>query len=268
MRVLMRDAPSDGRGGAKQTAQNLQRLRAAHGKKAVKKKPLTLEDKFFQAGMFSEASRRRFRLQQILFPIVLAGAFAALLWYVAGPVMAIVGLVLGLFTGKQMPMSILDRKIAARGDEIMFYLPLVLEQIVIGVSSSLDVGPCIQRVVEMANERDSHNAVTELLRHAQMLMKSGIPMTDALVDIGTATGHTELKHAFMALGQVAKHGGEITRQLQELADAVANQREAKVEAKIKRLELEATGPVGLVFLGFLIVLMSGIGVQLMKAFKY
>ena len=75
-----------------------------------------------------------------------------------------------------------------------------------------------------------------------------------------------VKHAFMALSQVAKHGGEITRQLQELADAVGNQRETKIEAKIKKLELEATAPVALVFLGFLVILLIGFGVQIKNAF--
>ena len=70
----------------------------------------------------------------------------------------------------------------------------------------------------------------------------------------------------MSLAQVAKHGGEITRQLQELADAVAGQRETKIEAKIKRLELEATGPVALVFLGFIGIVLIGFGLQLGKVF--
>jgi type II secretory pathway component PulF len=70
----------------------------------------------------------------------------------------------------------------------------------------------------------------------------------------------------LALAQVAKHGGEITRQLNELADAVANQRATKIEAKIKKLEIAATGPVALVFLGFLIILLIGFGSQMKDAF--
>jgi hypothetical protein len=42
-------------------------------------------------------------------------------------------------------------------------LPLVIEQISIGVSSALDIGPCVTYVVEMADERGTHNAITELL---------------------------------------------------------------------------------------------------------
>ena len=250
-------------GGAKDNDVSLAEFR--NRKKSSGKKGVTLEEKFFRAGMFSVEERRDFHRMRVILPVVGAalglfgGTYLGGQWLVIAPVF-------GGLLGYQAPFSILDRKIAARNDDIMFYLPLVIEQIVIGVSSSLDVGPCLQRVVSMADERDSHNSVTELIRHAQMFMKSGASMEEALTEVGRLSGHTELKHSFMSLAQVAKHGGEITRQLQELADAVASQRETRIEAKIKKLELEATGPVGLVFVGFLVILLIGFGFQVMKAF--
>jgi hypothetical protein len=69
----------------------------------------------------------------------------------------------------------------------------------------------------------------------------------------------------MYLAQVAKHGGEITRQLQELAESVAGQRQAYIEGRIKQLELKATGPVALVFVGFIIIIMTGFGLKLGSA---
>ena len=50
----------------------------------------------------------------------------------------------------------------------------------------------------------------------------------------------------------------------ELADSVNTQRETKVEALIKQLELKATGPVALVFLGFIIIILIGFGIQIKK----
>ncbi len=241
------------------------RAKAQAKKKAKKKDPVTLAERFFHAGIFSDQERKQFQQLRMLAPIVLP--------VVMGLVIATVNLqyalyaaVLGLLLGLQLPFSILDRRIKQRAEDILFFLPLVVEQIVIGVSSSLDVGPCLQRVVQMADERDSHNPVTEMLRHAQTYAKSGTSMSDALMDVGRLSGNTELKHTFMSLSQVSKHGGEITRQLQELADAVAGQRETKIEAKIKRLELEATGPVGLVFMGFMLIFTVGFIIQLMEAF--
>ena len=231
----------------------------------VHKQEVTLEEKFFRAGIFSTADKREFNRLRIIVPIVtvIAGAFGGAQ---AGGTYGILGMVMGLLGGLQLPFTILDRRIKGRDEEIMYFLPLVIEQIAIGVSSSLDIGPCIQRVVQMADERDTHNVVTELLQHAQYHVRSGASLEDALTEVGKRTGHNELKHAFMSLSQVAKHGGEITRQLQELADAVSGQRESRIEGKIKKLELEATFPVTLVFCGFLLILLIGFFVQIQGAF--
>lgn len=247
------------------SGKEFERLKQETKKSLKKKAKPTLEEKFFHAGIFSDKDKRDFQRLRLLVPFVTVPVFG----FVAGSVgfdYAIIGVVMGVLVGIQLPYTILDRKIKFRSEDILFYLPLVIEQISIGVSSSLDIGPCLQRVVSMADERDSHNVVTELLRHAQYYVKSGVSLEDSLMEVGRLSGHTELKHAFMSLSQVAKHGGEITRQLQELADAVAAQRETKIEAKIKKLELEATGPVALVFCGFLVILLIGFGIQIKGAF--
>ncbi len=248
-----------------ETGEEYEKLKSATRRGAKKKKvKLTLDEKFFQAGMVSPDSKREFYRMRILFPCF-AAPIGAFLGAKAGVELGLLGGVFGLLMGFQLPFSILDRRIKNRHEDIMYYLPLVIEQIAIGVSSSLDIGPCLARVVQMADERDTHNAVTELVRHAQFHVKSGVSMEQALTEIGKQSGQNELKHAFMSLSQVAKHGGEITRQLQELADAVASQRETKIEAKIKKLELEATGPVALVFLGFMVILLIGFGLQITGA---
>jgi hypothetical protein len=87
----------------------------------------------------------------------------------------------------------------------------------------------LSRIVQMADERKSHNAVTQLLKYSQFYVKSGVGLEDSLKEIGRASGHSELKHVLLALSQVAKFGGEISKQLQDLADAVGAQREAKIE---------------------------------------
>ena len=207
-----------------------------------------------------------FHKLKLIGPIALSLVLGLAGLLLADATYGLTGFVLGLLMGAQLPKSYLDRKVKRRNEDIMFYLPLVIEQIVIGVSSSLDTGPCIQRVVSMADERNSHNPVTELLRHAQQFAKSGVSFEESMTEVGTLSGHPELKHAFKSLAQVAKYGGEISKQLQELADSVSSQRETMIEGKIKRLELEATGPVGLVFFGFMIIFLSGLGAQVMKAF--
>lgn len=236
-------------------------------RRQVRRRPKsTLEERFFQAGIYTDADKREFYRLRLLAPAFTVPICTYLAYTFAGVEIGLLGLVMGVLIGLQIPYSVLDRKVQARDEEIMFFLPLVIEQIAIGVSSSLDIGPCIQYVIKMADERESHNVVTELLRHAHQFVRAGASLEQAMVDVGRLSGHVELKHTFMALAQVAKHGGEISKQLQELADAVASQRETRIEAKIKSLELVATGPVALVFCGFMVILLMGFFMQVVKVF--
>lgn len=250
------------------TGKEFEKIKEQTRKNLKRKKKVTLPEKFFRAGIFSDRDKRNFELLKKTSPVIgcVVGILAISAFSTGVELMLMSG-VMGLLFGAQLPWSILDRRIRARDEEIMFFLPLVIEQVSIGVSSSLDIGPCLHRIVQMADERDTHNAVTELMRHSEFYMRQGVSLEESLTEVGKLSGHTELKHAFMSLAQVAKHGGEVTRQLQELADAVASQRETRIEAKIKKLELEATGPVALVFFGFLIILLSSFGLQVMIAFN-
>lgn len=257
---------ASGRNLSEKDFENLSKIKEEASQRVKGKKQLTLDEKLFQAGIFTPKAKQDFQRLRVLVPFFTAPILAIPVWIYMDPVMGMLGLLLGALVGFQLPYSLLDRKIKNRWEEILYFLPLVIEQMVIGVSSSLDIGPCLQKIVQMADERDSHNVVTELLRYALYYIKSGVSFEDAMVEVGKAAGQTELKHAFLFLAQVAKHGGEITRQLQELAEAVTRQREGYIEEKIKKLELVATAPVTMVFFGFIIILMSGFGMQLLTAF--
>ncbi len=255
------------RKGAELSDEDIDQFKKDSKKKIKRKQAFTQEELFFHAGMFSDKEKRDFARLKIICPVVCAALLAGVTAYLGlgADMLGLTG-IMGVLVGLQLPKSILNSRVNYRGEEILYYLPLVIEQISIGVSSSLDIGPCLEKVTSMADERDSHNVVTELIKIAHFYVKSGASLEHALTEVGKLSGNSELKHAFMALSQVAKHGGEISRQLQELADAVSTQRETKIEAKIKQLELKATAPVAIVFAGFLIILLIGFGLKLMTAF--
>ena len=173
---------------------------------------------------------------------------------------------LGVILGVYIPIVVLRKWVERHHEELSYHLPLLIEQIAIGVSSSLDIGPCLTQVVDMADERNSHSAATRMLKYALFYVKSGVSLEEALVEIGKSSRHPDFKHALLALSQVAKFGGEISKQLQDLAEAASSQREAKVEARIRKLELKASGPVALVFVGYMALLGLGIAAQAMKDF--
>lgn len=246
--------------GEHHEAENIARSRI----RARSTKEPSIEEKLFMAGRLAEEERRDFHQKRLLAPIVLGVAGFGLGTFGGGLNMIALGGVLGVLAGLYIPLKLVDSWVKQQHEEISYYLPLVIEQISIGVSSSLDIGPCLSQIVQMADERKSHNAVTELLKYAQFYIKSGVGLEEALTEIGRTSGHAELKHVFLALSQVAKFGGEITKQLQDLADAVGSQREAKIEARIRQLELKATGPVAVVFVGYMAIIFLGIGAQVLS----
>ncbi|MEY4669256.1 MAG: hypothetical protein RL518_1955 [Pseudomonadota bacterium] len=265
--IVRKSDDSDDFSDGSQSAEDEILSRLAARKSASKRPSLTLEERMFQAGLFSEEQRRDFRRLQVVMPS--AGGLLGAAWGSTSgdPMNIILFAVIGGMLGAYIPLKRLDKWTKYRQEEITFYLPLVIEQISIGVSSSLDIGPCLARVVQMADERDTHNPVTELLRFAQAYIKSGVSLQDALNEVGRQSGSNEVKHSFKALAQVARYGGEISKQLQDLSESVSSERETKIEEKIKKLELAATGPVAMVFGGFLFILLVGFGRTLLRAME-
>jgi Flp pilus assembly protein TadB len=225
-----------------------------------------LRVQLFRAGLFSVESHRYYRLLRTALPLGLALVSSLTLLFLS-PSLSLLVISLSVCIGLQVPRSYLRRRAEQRDEEILFYLPLVIEQLVLGVSSSLDVGPCMKWIVEIADERDSHNAVTELIAIAQRYMRLGVSVEESLSEVARLSGHTELKHVFTSLAYVVKHGGEVTKQLQELANAVASQREVKIEGIIKTLEVKATGPVGVIFASFMGLFLTSLGLQALHALK-
>lgn len=252
----------------REQARTVEEIKRRTGTSKGKHRQDDLNTRLFKAGVYSAVARQRFNTTRIVLPIVLAPLFFGTLLGATGNFMFAVAVgLLGVFIGFAGPLSWVDRRIRLRQEDIMYFLPLVIEQVSIGVSSSLDIGPCIQQIVDMADERDSHNPVTEMFVHVQKLIRSGLNLEDSLFEVGEATGMTEVKHAFMFLAQCAKHGGEVSKQLQELADATTVQRQVQVEGRIASLPVKATGPLTMVFAGFFLILLAGLFVRMVDAFK-
>lgn len=216
-------------------------------------------DRFFKAGIYSEEHRKKVHARLLAARIGLPVAFigGGLFMGLSIPLLVCTGCI-GMFVGVMYAGNYLDRAIKRRYEETMYHLPLVIEQIAIGVSSSLDIGPCIGMVTSTATERGTHNTVTEMLVHVEKLLRSGMNLEDALIEVGTASGFKEIKHAFNFLGSCAKHGGEISKQLQELADSVMMQRQLQIEEIIHKLPVKASGPLFLVFAGFMAVIFTAV----------
>lgn len=233
-----------------------------------KKQKEDLAQKLFRAGLFAPDERKKFvRKRVITFFCAIVGCPFGFWTIFASLPMFFIGVAFGALVGYTLPLTGLERRIRSREDETMYFLPLVIEQVSIGVSSSLDIGPCITNITEMARSRGTINPVIEMFMHVERLIRSGLSLEDALIDVGEASGSMEVKHAFMFLAQCSKHGGEISKQLQELAESVTVQRQVRIEAKIAALPVKATLPLVVIFGGFFLILFSGLAVRMLSVFK-
>lgn len=250
---------------ARAREQNLKLEQKEAEKKVVNPKDQKVQ--FFQAGLFTPEDIDKFTRKYKFISFSLGPLLGLYFLALSGVLYAIMALVAGILVGRVLPDLALSRKIKARQMECSYYLPLIIEQLSIGVSSGLDIGPCVSYVVEMANERGANNVVTELLSHVMKLTKAGMSLEEALIEIGSICGYMPARNTFGFLAQCSRHGGEISKQLMELSEAVTNERQSIIETIIAGLGNKATMALGLIFFGFFIILLGAIGIRISEAFK-
>lgn len=234
------------------------------------KKPADdLRVKFFRAGIFNPEEQKRFKLRIALsmFAFSAGTIFLSIYFERMSPALRMSLPILGIFTGYALPFSILERKMRLREEDITYFLPLVIEEIVIGVSSGLDIWPCITNLMDITRERDAMNPVIELLVQAERLVRSGVGVAESLKEVGEKSGILIIKHSFSFLAQVVVHGGDVTKNLQDLAEATMVKHSTDVEGRISSLPVKATGPLCCVFAGFFALMLSGLFVQMLGAFS-
>ena len=251
-------------------------IRAMTAEKILKiagiRKPLhprdSVSSRLYKAGYFSSLDRRVFYLIQAVCLLVGAILIPFAFYIYSNDLLMSFGIFLAAGTvGWILPQYVLDKKIQFQEDEILYYLPLVIEQISIAIGSSLVVGTAISHIVKTAEDRNVYNPVVELFAQAQDLMRSGYSLEQSLSSISELVKIPEVEHCFMFLSQCSLHGGEISRQLQELANSISTEHHIRIQGKIQGLPVKATGPLGMVFAGFFCMALSGLAVQLLTLFS-
>ena len=157
---------------------------------------------------------------------------------------------------------------------INFHLPLIMEKLVMGAESGLDIVSAVTRVVELEKEtlqvtkkrvpRSDIEPVTKLLDMVIRLSNSGMQFSQSLLNVANIIDNAALKHAFIHLALAQKEGGEIIMPLRELSDATQLQFQENVEEEIAKLPVKATLPLVLTFTGLIIFSITGPIIQILK----
>ncbi len=138
--------------------------------------------------------------------------------------------------------------------EIEFFLPVVMEKMVMAALSGLDIIPAMKRVTEVTPRKV--DPVTRLFAESLVLIESGSPVEDSLRCVIKDIPSPALRHAFMHLGFAYKEGGELVLPLRELSDATQLHYQERAEEEMARLPVKATMPLLLTFAGLILIFIT------------
>lgn len=155
-----------------------------------------------------------------------------------------------------------------------FFLPIVMERIVMAAQSGLDVLASIQAVVEFDRLTESKQVatlasknsdpVTMLLSQVYKLTENGRSLHESLNAAAAAVPCAAIKHAFIHLALAHKDGGELVMPLRELSESTQLYYQESVEEEIAKLPVKATVPLLCTFTGLIIFFLTAPIMQIMQ----
>jgi Flp pilus assembly protein TadB len=180
-------------------------------------------------------------------------------------------LIVAALTGTCVAYLIRSRRAEHRrrrsDDQYDFYLPLVMERVVMAVQAGLDIIPALERIyrIELDEKRDHDriDPVSRLLYDAVELTERGMTLEEALKEVSHSHPSVSLRHAFMHLALAHRDGGELLVPLRELSDATQNYYQEMIEERIAKLPVKATLPLLCAFAGLIICFLTSPLVQVL-----
>ena len=155
-----------------------------------------------------------------------------------------------------------------------YFLPLVMERIVMAVEAGLDIIAGVQHVVQLEHESEREartegftyeiDPVCKLMEIVLQLAEAGLRFERSLQEVAEAVECAALKHAFVHLALAQKEGGELIMPLRELSDATQLHYQESVEEEIAALPVKATLPLVCTFAGLIVCFITTPLIQVMR----
>ena len=147
--------------------------------------------------------------------------------------------------------------------QISFFLPVVMERVVMGVQAGLDIVPALKAAAQHDSTQPL-DPVSAMIQNALRLAENGIPLDQVLKSISSPVDSSALRHAFLHLGLAYRDGGELSAPLRELSDATQLHYQESVEEEIAKLPARATLPLIIIFAGLLVSFITTPMLQVLK----
>lgn len=150
-----------------------------------------------------------------------------------------------------------------------FFLPIVMERIVMAVQAGHDILSALHAVIDQQREgqsksRETLDPVTLLLSEILLLVESGLSFEQSLSDYARRVPCIAVRHAFIHLAQAHKEGGELIVPLRELSDATQLYYQESIEEEIAKLPVKATAPLLCTFAGLVLFFLTAPLFQVME----
>jgi Flp pilus assembly protein TadB len=160
-------------------------------------------------------------------------------------------------------------RLSRKKEATLFYLPLILERLIMALRSGNDLIGALHVVVELeiatARERKTIvDPITDAFAQVLHLINRGSPCTEAFDVTVKATALPQLRHALLYLKTSWIDGGDLIPPLIELSEATQSTYQDYVEEKLASLPVKAMAPLLLTFAGLLLLLLSTPLVALLK----
>lgn len=235
------------------------------------------KNRFGRMGVFSSSQRKRHILRARLLPWMSALLLVLISMLLASPdlkiliAIAIAGLALGYLAG-----GWLEKKVEASFQKkLEFYLPVVMERIVMAVQAGLDIMPAIKAIVDLEDRAvqtheqtelvvNALDPVSRLLKMVYQLTEAGLGFEQSLREVAGLVDCSALRHAFVHLAVAQKEGGELVMPLKELSDATQLYYQESIEEDIAKLPVKATMPLVCTFAGLIICFITAPLLQVMS----
>lgn len=130
-------------------------------------------------------------------------------------------------------------------------LPVVMERIVMAVSTGLDIIPALCEAA-----RGGRDPVSKNLERIVALAEGGASVDDAIRGVSDNSPSPAVKHALIHLRLAHQQGGELVRPLKELSDATQASYQEVIEEEIAKLPVKAVLPLILTFAGLIVCFLT------------
>jgi hypothetical protein len=232
---------------------------------------LILNDAFAQMGLYTREERNQHRTRiRVMRILIMCGAVFSVLLFTRRiqPDIAVGALLSGAsfvyLWGRSQDRALKERFTR----QLDFFLPIVMERLVMAVQAGLDVVSAISAVrdIDSASARGVHrpDPVSRLLGIVYSMTDNGVPFEESLREISGNIPSRSVRHAFVHLALAHREGGELMMPLRELSDATQLYFQESVEEQIATLPVKATPPLLCTFAGLIICFITAPLVQVME----